>query len=190
MAGDARCRQATVTGMTTTKGLAAFLAIHLAVAVPLLLGGATHAHAESGSGSDGSGGGGSDSSGSGSDGGGSDNSGSESDNSGHGGGGDDGDGSGNSGSGRSGSEDGGYGGGAYGEYSGGDPIGRFMEALGAFGGVESSQRDGASIELHYDDGWREVISNGRYGLFDRQGRQVVGRAANRLDFERMDAARR
>jgi hypothetical protein len=37
---------------------------------------------------------------------------------------------------------------------------------------------------------REVISNGRYGLFDRQGRQVVGRAANRLDFERMDAARR
>lgn len=177
-----------MTGMTTTKGLAVFLAIHLAVAVPLLLGGATHAYAESGSGSDGSGGGG-DSSGSGSDGGGSDNSGSGSDNSGHGGG-DDGDGSGNSGSGRSGGDDNDYGGGAYGDYSGGDPIGRFMEALGAFGGVESSQRDGASIELHYDDGWREVISNGRYGLFDRHGRQVVGRAANRLDFERMDAARR
>lgn len=184
-ARDVRCRQATVTGMTTTKGLAALLAIHLAVAAPLLVGGAMNAHAESGSGSDGSGGG-SDSSGSGSGGGGSDNSGSGSDNSGHGGGGDDGDGSGNSGSGRSGGDDGDAGG----DYSGGDPIGRFMEALGAFGGVESSQRDGGSIELHYDDGWREVISNGRYRLFDRQGRQVVGRAANRLDFERMDAARR
>lgn len=171
--------------MTTTKGLAALLAIQLAVAAPLLVGGAMNAHAESGSGSDGSGGG-SDSSGSGSGGGGSDNSGSGSDNSGHGGGGDDGDGSGNSGSGRSGGDDGDAGG----DYSGGDPIGRFMEALGAFGGVESSQRDGGSIELHYDDGWREVIANGRYRLFDRQGRQVVGRAANRLDFERMDAARR
>lgn len=169
--------QAIVKRMETTKGLATLLALHLAMAVPFaVMSAAQPAHAESGSGSGGDSGGGGDSSGSGSGGG---------DSSGHGG--DSGE---NGGSGHSGGETSGHGEGSDGAGSGRDSIGRYMEALGSFGSVAGSRSDGSSIELSYGDGWREVIAKGRYSLFDSQGRQVVGRAANALDFQRIEAARR
>ena len=120
----------------------------------------------SGSGSSGgsdSGGSGSGSSGSGSSGGGSDNSGS---------------GSSNSGSGSSGSDDGGSGNSGSGSEN--------SRGTSSDDGSHATPSGSGNQERVYQGGWRERIRNGRYEVFDPQGRSVINRKAIPADALRID----
>jgi hypothetical protein len=68
-----------------------------------------------------------------------------------------------------------------------DAVRRYLQALQSHGRVASTRVVGSSIDVRYDDGWRETINGNRYRLIDPNGRRVVERSAVRDDFRRLRA---
>ena len=56
------------------------------------------------------------------------------------------------------------------------------------GVVAKAEREGSSIEVVYNDGWKEEIEGGRYELKDNLNRTVVERPATNADLRRLQVA--
>jgi hypothetical protein len=68
-----------------------------------------------------------------------------------------------------------------------DSVSRYLQTLRNHGRVASARINGTSIDVRYNDGWRETINGSRYRLFDPNGRRVMERSAVRDDFRRLRA---
>jgi len=68
-----------------------------------------------------------------------------------------------------------------------DAVGRYLQVLRSHGRVASARVNGTSIDVRYNDGWRETVSGNRYRLYDPNGRRVMERSAVRDDFRRLRA---
>ncbi len=67
-------------------------------------------------------------------------------------------------------------------------VDRYFKVLESRGRIVEKRRSGSTTELKYSDGWREVLTETRYRLYNSANRRVIDRPARTDDFARLRAA--